>query len=82
MRVWLAVLFFSLSGLSPSAAWAVYCGTRVVLPGQSQRDVFVKCGAPESTERRVYNFGPPRLIQELWFEEGRLIAIQPLGYGY
>jgi hypothetical protein len=37
---------------------------------------------PVVIERWVYNFGPQRLRQELWFEEGCLVAIQSLGYGY
>src|SRR4051812_6941951 len=110
MRVCLALVFFYLGSLSTSSAWAMYCGNRIVLPGQSQREVLYKCGEPDTsdrqvtyrrleepgafgalrgyvdipvvTERWVYNFGPQRLMQELWFENGRLIAIQPLGYGY
>jgi hypothetical protein len=30
----------------------------------------------------VYNFGPRRFMQEFSFEEGRLIDVQSLGYGY
>src|SRR3954451_15008492 len=108
MRGCLAGLFFVLVSLSPSAAGAWYCGNRLVLLGQSQREVLYTCGEPDTTERRVsyrrlaepgafgalrgyvdipvvterwvYNFGPQRVRQELWFEEGRLVAIQPLGY--
>jgi len=37
---------------------------------------------PVITEVWVYNFGPQRFMQELWFEDGRLIDMQSLGYGY
>jgi hypothetical protein len=30
----------------------------------------------------LYNFGPQRFMQELSFEAGRLIAIEPLEYGF
>lgn len=30
----------------------------------------------------LYNFGPRRFMQELSFEAGRLITIEPLGYGF
>jgi hypothetical protein len=110
MRVCLALVFFWLVGLGPSAAWALTCGNRLVLPGASLRAVWSQCGEPDTAERRVtyrrlaepgafgalrgsvdipvvterwvYNFGPRRVMHELWFEEGRLVAIQPLGYGY
>jgi hypothetical protein len=37
---------------------------------------------PVVIELWFYNFGPQRFQQELSFEEGRLIGIRPLGYGY
>ena len=37
---------------------------------------------PVVIEVWVYNFGPQRFQQALSFEEGRLTAIRPLGYGY
>ena len=37
---------------------------------------------PVVIEVWVYNFGPRRFLQELSFENGELIEIEPLGYGY
>ncbi len=33
-------------------------------------------------ETWLYNFGPRRLMRELRFENGRLVRIERLGYGY
>ena len=37
---------------------------------------------PVVTEVWVYNFGPRRFMEAFTFEDGRLVAIAPLGYGY
>lgn len=37
---------------------------------------------PVPLEVWVYNRGPRRLMQEILFEEGRVISVQSLGYGY
>jgi hypothetical protein len=37
---------------------------------------------PVVIELWFYNFGPQRFQQEFSFEEGRLIGIRPLGYGF
>lgn len=53
-----------------------------VIPGYDAfgfaRPVYV----PVMTEVWVYNFGPQRFMQEMSFEDGRLVAIESLGYGY
>jgi Protein of unknown function (DUF2845) len=110
VRVALAVFLFFLVCLSSLPVWAFRCGNRLVSQGETQSDIWSKCGAPDTTERRVkyralpgydpytgarstlympvvievwvYNFGPQRFMKELSFEEGRLIDIQQLGYGY
>ncbi len=110
MRVPLAVLLFFLVCLSTIPAWALRCGNRLVSLGEPQTAILYKCGAPDTTDRRVtyrvlsdndsfgvvrplvyipvvidvwvYNFGPQRFMQELSFEDGRLIDIESLGYGY
>ncbi len=33
-------------------------------------------------QRYLYNFGPNRLMRELRFDDGRLVSITALGYGY
>ena len=30
----------------------------------------------------LYDFGPQRLVEEVSFENGRVVAVQSLGYGY
>ena len=37
---------------------------------------------PVVIEVWVYNFGPKRFMEQFTFEDGRLTAIAPLGYGY
>ena len=37
---------------------------------------------PITVEEWIYNFGPRRLMRQLWFEDGKLIRIRSLGYGY
>ena len=112
MRAILALLLFVLLCLSPTSAWAVYCGNRLVsLAGRdNQTSVWAKCGEPDTinrsvhyqpqwetdawgdrhisgyvpvvTEVWVYNFGSRRFMEAFTFEDGRLVAIAPLGYGY
>jgi len=78
--------------------------------GRAPSRCLVKCGEPDTTDRRVtyrvpadydafgiprllsyipvvidvwvYNFGLQRFMQELSFEDGRLVDIQSLEYGY
>ncbi|MBI3800954.1 MAG: DUF2845 domain-containing protein [Deltaproteobacteria bacterium] len=113
MRATLVALFLVLRCVSPTSAWAVYCGNRLVslVSGrETQTSVWYKCGEPDTTSRYVhyravqetdafggthitgyvpvvtevwvYNFGPRRFMEEFSFENGRLSAIAPLGYGY
>jgi len=110
MKVTLAAFVLILVCVSSAPAWALYCGHRLVSPGETQTTVWYKCGAPDTTtwqvhyravrevdafgtvqttayvpvvvEVWVYNFGPRRFLQEFSFEDGRLIGIEPLGYGY
>lgn len=39
-------------------------------------------GIPITIEEWIYNFGPRRLMQKLQFENGKLVYIDSLGYGY
>jgi hypothetical protein len=42
--------------------------------------------AGSSADRQVdiwtYNFGPNRLMQRIWFEDGRVTRVESLGYGF
>lgn len=77
-------------GESQSAVWHK-CGEpdstdwRVnyrVVPGYDAFGIARPVYLPVVTEVWVYNFGPQRFMREMSFEEGRLIDIQSLGYGY
>ncbi len=37
---------------------------------------------PVIIEAWIYDFGPQRFLEEVAFENGRVITVQPLGYGY
>jgi len=41
-----------------------------------------KIEVPIAIEEWLYNFGPRRLMHQLWFENGKLVEIRSLGYGY
>ena len=41
-----------------------------------------KIMVPIRIEEWLYNFGSRRLMQQLWFENGELVHIRSLGYGY
>ncbi|ETX00269.1 MAG: hypothetical protein ETSY1_11835 [Candidatus Entotheonella factor] len=41
-----------------------------------------KVVVPITIEEWFYNFGPRRLMRQLWFENGKLVRIRSLGYGY
>jgi hypothetical protein len=42
----------------------------------------VTVAVPIITEVWLYDFGPQRLVEEVSFENGRVVAVQSLGYGY
>ena len=37
---------------------------------------------PVVIEVWLYDFGPQRFVEEVAFEDGRVVSVQPLGYGY
>lgn len=51
-------------------------------PSYRYPPVYEKAYIPVHIEQWIYNFGPHRLMQQLLFENGRLIDIRSLGYGY
>ena len=79
MRASLAVLLFLLVCLSAGPAWALRCGNRLVLSGDSESAVLYKCGDPDTTERRVTyrlvadydDFG---FCRKLWVETSKIIT--------
>lgn len=101
-----------LAGIAmPEPAWALRCGSRLVVQGDTAGEVKARCGAPaEVTHNRVlrppviwlngrpvriarealevpvevwiYNLGPNQFMRRLRFEDGRVVQIDTLGYGY
>ncbi len=101
-----------MAGLAmPAAAWAMRCGTRLVVEGDSALDVRAKCGEPTEITRKsilrapiiwlhgrpvqvgsgplevgveiwTYDLGPLRLMRQLRIEDGKVVQIDTLGYGY
>ena len=94
------------------SAWALRCGRSLVVEGDSQYQVYRRCGEPDLKENRVvyrelrwrgsgydqpgletrqtqpvlieqwtYDFGSNRFVEVVTFEDGRVISIQPGGYG-
>ena len=74
------------------------CGRHLISKGWHLSQVKHHCGEPDSIEtyhydfhephgdtlvtELVYNFGPRKFMRLLRFENGRLVLIENLGYGY
>lgn len=95
----------------PGAAWAMRCGNRLVVEGDTAGQVRARCGEPTEITRTgllrppiiwvdgrpvrvgqsaievaveiwIYNLGPNRFMRQLRLENGRVVDIDTLGYGY
>lgn len=95
----------------PGAAWAMRCGNRLVVEGDTAGEVRALCGEPTEVRRTgvlrppviwvdgrpvrvgsaalevaveiwIYNLGPRRFMRQLRLENGRVVDIDTLGYGY
>jgi hypothetical protein len=82
----------------PSVAMAgIRCGNRIIDTGTTSTEAAYRgatTGAPGhpnsvigsgveiQIEVWTYNFGPDRLIERIWFEDGVVVNIESLGYGY
>jgi hypothetical protein len=65
------------------------CGSELITAGTSQAKVAALCGEPVQVavsdadeEIWVYNFGPNKLMQRIWFRNGVVAGIDSIGYGY
>lgn len=74
------------------------CGSRIIEKGTSSAEVTSFCGAPAQVvdgsdrvagvvpdvqiEFWTYNFGPNQLMQRLRIENGVVVDVQSLGYGF
>jgi hypothetical protein len=59
---------------------SVYNGTAAALGGQP--NVINGTATEVQIEVWTYNFGPSRLMQRIRFEDGRVVRIESLGYGF
>ena len=67
------------------AAVAAACGTPTQVGRDAHEPAIGKATAPDSdegTEVWTYNFGPTKLMQRIWFEDGRVKLVESLGYGH
>lgn len=64
---------------------AAACGTPTQVGKDAHDPAIGKATAPDSdegTEVWTYNFGPSRLMQRIWFEDGRVKLVESLGPGH
>jgi hypothetical protein len=76
------------------ASASMRCGSKVIDKGTSSAVVTSFCGAATQVDRVTgigadvqievwtYNFGPNRLMQRLRIEDGIVVDVQSLGYGF
>ena len=64
---------------------AAACGTPTQMGKDAHQAAIGKATAPDSdegTEVWTYNFGPSKLMQRIWFEDGRVKLVESLGPGH
>lgn len=64
---------------------AAACGAPTELSQDAHNPAIGKSAAPDSdegTEVWTYNFGPQKLMQRIWFEDGRVKLVESLGPGH
>jgi Protein of unknown function (DUF2845) len=64
---------------------AAACGAPTEVGQDAHNPAIGKSAAPdsdESTEVWTYNFGPQKLMQRIWFEDGRVKLVESLGPGH
>jgi hypothetical protein len=93
MKKWLLAFGLTLAAASP--AYAFRCGSHVITEGDTRsvlrRPLVWIGGRPVSVgeslieipvEVWIYNLGPSKLMRKLRFEDGVLVDIDTMGYGY
>jgi hypothetical protein len=61
------------------------CGKPMQVGTDAHDPAIGKATAPDSdegTEVWTYNFGPTKLMQRIWFEDGHVRLVESLGYGH
>jgi hypothetical protein len=64
---------------------AAACGTPMQVGKDAHEPAMGKVTVPDSdegTEVWIYNFGPNKLMQRIWFEDGVVKLVESLGYGH
>lgn len=64
---------------------AAACGKPTQVGKDAHEPAIGKATAPDSdegTEVWTYNFGPTKLMQRIWFEDGVVRLVESLGYGH
>jgi hypothetical protein len=64
---------------------AAACGTPTQVGQDAHTPAIGEVAVPDSdetTEVWTYNFGPSKLMQRIWFEDGRVARVESLGYGH
>jgi|SRR5580704_8548815 hypothetical protein len=70
------------------AAVAAACGapTQVGNPSDTLDPAIGEVSPPSSDDGQIevwtYNFGPAKLMQRIWFEDGRVKRVESLGHGH
>jgi hypothetical protein len=70
------------------AAVAAACGTPTQVGNSSDtaEPAIGEVTPPSSDDGEIevwtYNFGPTKLMQRIWFEDGRVKRVESLGYGH
>jgi Protein of unknown function (DUF2845) len=79
---------------SLARAESVSCGGRIITRGSSSAELASFCGDPAQVNKPssdfdqiqveiwTYNFGPNQLMQRVRIENGVVVQIDSLGYGY
>ena len=86
------VLTLLVVGCLPGLASAgMRCGSRIIDKGTSSAEVTSFCGPPAQVDRTgadfqvefwTYNFGPNLLMERVRIEDGVVVDVQSLGYGF
>jgi hypothetical protein len=79
-------------GCLPGLATAgMRCGSKIIDKGTSSAEVTALCGPPAQVDRTgadfqiefwTYNFGPNLLMERVRIEDGVVVDVQSLGYGF
>jgi hypothetical protein len=87
------VLVLAVGCLPGLASAGMRCGSRIIDKGSSSAEVTSFCGPPSQVDRTgtdadlqvefwTYNLGPNLLMERVRIENGIVVEVQSLGYGF